>query len=84
MTKAHTDFSRQLKRVGGLLPQNIMTLIFHLYCSQELYQATDETHQTLNELESIFPESAFLKTQRALLYYHSKGILLDFVLRSCL
>lgn len=63
----------QLKRVTDELPQNIMTLIFHLYSSQELYQATEDTHQILTELESIFPSSAFLKTQRALLYYHSKG-----------
>lgn len=50
-----------------------MTLIFHVYCSQELYQATDDTYEALSELETIFPSSAFLKTQRALLYYHSKG-----------
>ncbi|EAS30973.3 cell division cycle protein [Coccidioides immitis RS] len=61
-----------LKRVAEKLPQNIMTLIFHLYSSQELYQATEATYHTLTELESIFPSSAFLKTQRALLYYHSK------------
>lgn len=64
-----------------------MTLIFHCYCSQELYQATEDTHQTLSELETIFPNSAFLKTQRALLYYHSKGAsllvrLICFVLRA--
>lgn len=51
-----------------------MTLIFHVHCSQELYQATEDTYQALSELETIFPDSAFLKTQRALLYYHSKGI----------
>lgn len=50
-----------------------MTLIFHVYCSQELYQATEDTYQTLAGLEEIFPESAFLQTQRALLLYHSKG-----------
>lgn len=50
-----------------------MTLIFHVYCSQELYQATEDTYQSLSELEAIFPTSAFLKTQKALLYYHSKG-----------
>lgn len=64
---------KQLKHVVELLPQNVMTLIFHVYCSQELYQATDDTYQALSELETIFPSSAFLKTQRALLYYHSKG-----------
>ncbi|PKY03780.1 TPR-like protein [Aspergillus campestris IBT 28561] len=61
-----------LKHVVEHLPQNLISLIFHVHCSQELYQATDETYQTLSELEAIFPTSAFLKTQRALLYYHSK------------
>jgi anaphase-promoting complex subunit 8 len=65
---------KQLKQVVDLLPQNIMTLLFHVYCSQELYQATEDTYQALSELEQIFPSSAFLMTQRALLYYHSKGI----------
>ena len=49
-----------------------MTLIFHLYASQELYQATQQVHQSLSDLENIFPESQFLKSQRALLFYHSK------------
>ncbi len=56
------------------LPQNLMTLIFHLYASQELYQSTESTHTQLNDLERIFPESQFLRTQRALLFYHSKGV----------
>lgn len=50
-----------------------MTLIFHVYCSQELYQATDGTSRALDELEALFPTSTFLQTQRALLYYHNKG-----------
>lgn len=62
-----------LQKIVRELPQNVMTLIFHLYASQELYQSTDTTHQQLNDLERIFPESHFLKTQRALLYYHSRA-----------
>lgn len=50
-----------------------MTLIFHVYSSQELYQATDSTSAALDELEALFPTSTFLQTQRALLYYHNKG-----------
>ena len=50
-----------------------MALIFRLYTSQELYQSTEQTHGQLTELERIFPNSQFLKTQRALLFYHSKG-----------
>lgn len=55
------------------LPPNLMTLAFHIYSSQELYQSSEETHRRLDELEKIFPDSQFLKTQRALLFYHSKG-----------
>ena len=54
------------------LPQNIMTLVFNLYARQELYQSTETTYNALNELERYFPESQFLKTQRALLCYHSR------------
>ena len=61
-----------LQKFVGELPQNIMTLVFHLFVSQEFYQSGPTTHQDLNELERVFPESHFLKTQRALLFYHSK------------
>ena len=54
------------------LPQNIMTLVFNLYARQELYQSTETTYNALNELERYFPDSQFLKTQRALLCYHSR------------
>jgi len=50
-----------------------MTFIFHIYASQELYQSTKQIHNQLTQIEGIFPDSPFLKTQRALLFYHSKG-----------
>jgi anaphase-promoting complex subunit 8 len=49
-----------------------MTFIFHINASQELYQSTDEVHNALDALLGMFPLSAFLKTQRALLHYHAK------------
>ena len=49
-----------------------MTLIFHLYASQELYHATAGTHNQATDLLSIFPTSTFLQTQRALLFYHAQ------------
>ncbi|EPS34938.1 hypothetical protein PDE_09903 [Penicillium oxalicum 114-2] len=61
-----------LKQIKDFLPENIMTLIFYVYSSQELYQATDDTYSTLNDLQAIFPTSAFLQTQHALLFYHNK------------
>lgn len=50
-----------------------MTFIFHIYTSQELCQATDAVHDAVGQALSIFPSSTFLKTQKALLCYHSKG-----------
>ena len=61
-----------LQKVTPELPQNLMTLMFHLFASQELYQYAEPIHQSLTELERVFPNSSFLKTQRALLFYHSK------------
>jgi len=49
-----------------------MTNIFVLYSNQELYQTSDPVHAQLADLQTIFPTSAFLKTQRALLYYHAR------------
>ncbi|KAJ9640095.1 Anaphase-promoting complex subunit 8 [Coniosporium apollinis] len=54
------------------LPQNIMSLIFYIYTSQELYQSTEKVHNTLTQVQSLFPTSSFLRTQRALLFYHTK------------
>ena len=62
-----------LQKIAPELPQNLMTLIFHLYTSQQLFQCSEVTHSQLNDLEKIFPTSQFLKTQRALLHYHSGG-----------
>ncbi|KAL9631534.1 MAG: hypothetical protein Q9164_005837, partial [Protoblastenia rupestris] len=61
-----------IQKIVPELPQNLMTLVFHVYASQELYQSTEPVHQSLTELERVFPDSQFLKTQRALLYHHSK------------
>ena len=61
-----------LEKIVPELPQNLMTMIFHLYASQVLYQSTETTLHQLNDLERIFPGSHFLQTQRALLFYHSK------------
>lgn len=73
----------QLQRLVPQLPQNIMTMFFHLHASQTLYQSTEVIHQELTDLEAIFPKSHFLKTQRALLLYHSKGSCDTYQVESC-
>ena len=62
----------QLQDLAQQLPRNLMSFIFHITASQELYQVSESVHTSLTQIMSIFPTSAFLKTQRALLHYHSK------------
>ncbi|OSS46840.1 hypothetical protein B5807_08958 [Epicoccum nigrum] len=64
--------NEELQDIAQQLPRNLMSFIFHITTSQELYQVSAEVHHSLTQLMSIFPASAFLKTQRALLHYHSK------------
>ena len=61
-----------LQKITREMPQNIMTAIFYPYANQELYQCTEATHNALDKVEEFFPDSQFLKTQRALLFYHSR------------
>ncbi|KAI4246404.1 MAG: hypothetical protein LQ352_006406, partial [Teloschistes flavicans] len=60
----------QLNSVIPRLPNHIMSLLFNIFASQTLFQNSPETHNLLDEVEKIFPHSAFLKTQRALTHYH--------------
>ena len=54
------------------LPQNLITLIFHVTTMQQLYQAAPSALTSLKSLKPLFPHSSFLKTQKALLLYHGK------------
>jgi anaphase-promoting complex subunit 8 len=49
-----------------------MTFIFHIYTSQELALSSEQIHASLTQVQSFFPHSMFLQSQRALLFYHSK------------
>ena len=62
----------ELPEILKELPQNVMTLVFHIYARQELYQSSRTDHQSVSDLQKVFPHSEFLQTQRALLYYHAK------------
>ncbi|KAI5838146.1 anaphase promoting complex subunit 8 [Morchella snyderi] len=61
-----------LNEILDRLPNNVMTNIFVLNTNQELYQTDDGVHKQLTDLLQIFPRSAWLKTQRALLFYHAR------------
>ncbi|KAK4964861.1 Anaphase-promoting complex subunit 8, partial [Elasticomyces elasticus] len=62
----------ELGQVMPLLPQNLMTFIFHIYANQEFYQTSEAVFNQLDQISAVFPDSAFLQTQRALLHYHTK------------
>ncbi|TKA73800.1 hypothetical protein B0A55_05540, partial [Friedmanniomyces simplex] len=62
----------EMQQFSEHLPRNIMSLFFHIHCSQELYQQTPEVFHTLAQMESIFPRSAYLQQQKATLHYHAK------------
>ncbi|KAB8360672.1 hypothetical protein FH972_024409 [Carpinus fangiana] len=64
--------SDELITIGSQLPRNIMSYIFHIYANQELFVATEQVFDSLKEIKRVFPASAFLRTQKALLYYHAK------------
>lgn len=70
-SSASTDATK-LQHLAQQLPRNLMSFIFHITTSQELYQVSESVHTSLTQIMNIFPTSAFLKTQRALLHYHSK------------
>ncbi|KAI5812540.1 anaphase promoting complex subunit 8 [Pyronema omphalodes] len=63
---------QDLNNILPSLPNNIMSNLFVLSTNQELYQTTEPIHSQLTDLLVIFPTSSWLKTQRALLYYHAR------------
>lgn len=71
----HLLTNEQLNQIAGHLPQNIMSFIFHLHTSLELYQQGPNLAHQLEELLNVFPTSAFLLTCKALLAYHSKDLI---------
>ncbi|KAK4544197.1 hypothetical protein LTR36_004407 [Oleoguttula mirabilis] len=62
----------ELQQISEHIPRNIMALFFHIHCNQELYQQTPEVFNSLSQLQGIFPRSAWLQQQKALLHYHAR------------
>ncbi|KAJ6790204.1 hypothetical protein PWT90_08010 [Aphanocladium album] len=71
-----TSRSDDLDRISRHCPQNIMSYMFHLHTSLELYQHSASLASSLEQLMSIFPTSSFLLTCNALLAYHEKDLML--------
>ncbi|EFY95360.2 anaphase-promoting complex subunit CDC23 [Metarhizium robertsii ARSEF 23] len=65
----------ELNQIARHCPQNIVSFMFHLHTSLELYQQTPNLANSLAQLLSIFPTSSFLLTCNALLAYHAKDLM---------
>ncbi len=65
----------ELNKIAPRLPQNIVSFIFHLHASLELYQQGHNLANSVEQLLSIFPNSSFLLTCNAMLSYHSKDLI---------
>ncbi len=63
-----------LNRISRHLPQNIVSFMFHLHTSLELYQQGPDLANSLDQLLGIFPTSPFLLTCTAMLSYHAKDL----------
>ncbi|KAI0015105.1 TPR-like protein [Xylariomycetidae sp. FL0641] len=63
-----------LNRISARLPQNIVSFMFHINTSLELYQHDANLATSLDQLFAIFPNSSFLLTCDALLCYHAKDL----------
>ena len=63
----------QLKWVQSQLKPGILAFIFSVHCRLEMHQANPTLVSEISQLQSIFPHSFFLESQRALAFYRMKG-----------
>ena len=61
-----------LCQISEQLPRHVIAFFFHIHCSQELYLQTPDALHRLSQMQAIFPSSAFLAQQEALLHYHAR------------
>ncbi len=63
----------QLNWVQSQLKPSILAFIFSVHCRLEMHQANPTLVSDISQLQSIFPRSLFLESQRALAFYRMKG-----------
>lgn len=66
------DSQDDLQQIGQHLPRSILSFFFHIHCSQELFLQEPDVYNTLAQVQAIFPHSAHLQQQKALLLYHAR------------
>ncbi len=61
-----------LRQISEHLPDNIVKFFFYIHSGQELYLQTPEVYNSLAQMLAIFPSSAYLAQQKAMLHYHAR------------
>ena len=51
-----------------------MSQFFHIHATLEVHRASEDLRESIDELAKIFPKSLHLRSQRALVEYHLRGI----------
>ena len=62
----------QVYKTMSRLPDHVMSEIFKVTALLDLHLSSDDITQDLDSLDSRFPDSLFLKTQRAILAYNAQ------------
>ncbi|KAG4303449.1 hypothetical protein PCK1_000413 [Pneumocystis canis] len=62
-----------LNSITSALPDCFMKKLFLIYAILELHQSGESLYHQIMELETLFPNSLFLKTQRALIPYNGRA-----------
>ncbi|KAF2864588.1 TPR-like protein [Piedraia hortae CBS 480.64] len=67
-----TDSAEKLVQVHNALRPSIMAVLWSIHCKIEIHHHNLETLKLINQSEIIFPKSAWLLQQKALLHYHAR------------
>lgn len=57
----------------SFIPTTFPAMFFYVHATLEIHAAGDGLHETLDDLNKIFPESSTVKGLRALVHYHIRG-----------
>ncbi|KAF2774003.1 TPR-like protein [Teratosphaeria nubilosa] len=67
------DSPETLQKIGQRMqPPHIMSIFWSIHCNIEMYQQTPEVLHQITQLQNMFPTSAWLQQQKALLHYHAR------------
>lgn len=67
-----TDSLEAMHQISQHFNPNVMAIFYTIHCNIKLYHHTPEVLGQIEQMMHIFPRSAWLQEQRALLHYHAR------------